>query len=181
MRCTERRSLLVKMASKKGLSQVVSTVVLIALTVALVGGVFALVKSYVTDGLSDASACNDIIEKITLNSEYTCFDSTTNSTLISISRSEFDLESLLVSVSYQDSGRTFYLTETNGTIENLTVYKGGSTVLLPKNESGKTYCLSGTYPAPSLIQIAPKRSGKQCDVVDLVQEVPTCDQSINCQ
>ena len=177
----ERRLLSSKMAKKKGLSQVVSTVVLIALTVALVAGTLIIVRNYVTKGLGDASACNDILEKISLNEEYTCFDPTTNSTLISISRNEFALDSLLVSVSYEESGTTFYLKNEAETIENLIVYgTGSSSVSLPLNESGKTYCLSHVYSAPSIIQIAPKRGSKQCNVVDSIQDVPICDPSLKC-
>ncbi len=172
------------MLKKKGFSQVVSTVVLIALTVALVAGVLTITRGYVKGTLNDASACNDILEKVTLNSDYTCFDATTNSTLISISRNEFALDSLLVSVSYENSNKNFYLNNSPGTIDNLTYYNstgpGSTQVAAPGNESGRTYCLAGTYPAPLKIQIAPKRGGRVCDFVDTINDIPTCDQSLKC-
>jgi len=170
------------MITKKGLSQVVSTVILIALTIVLVGGTFTLVRNYVTKSLDDTSACNNILEKISLNKDYTCFDSKTNSTLISISRNEFVLDSLLVSVAYEERGTTFYLSDIPTNIQNLTYYGDliSTEVQIPGNESGKTYCLSGTYPAPSRIEIAPKRSGKQCNIVDSIQDIPTCAPDLTC-
>jgi len=172
------------MIKKKGLSQVVSTVILIALSIALAAGVLTIVRSYVTGSLDSASSCNDILEKIIINPDYTCFDPITNSTLISISRSEFDLDSLLVSVSYEDSSTQFNLKGSPQNISGIKYYvQGGSpegSVALPKKESGKTYCYNATLTAPSLIEIAPKRGTNQCQVVDSFKEIPVCLPSINC-
>jgi len=159
----------------RGFSQVVSTVVLIALTVALVGGTLVVVREFVRGNLDKASACNDILEKINLNAEYTCFDSTTNSTLISISRKDFSLDALLVAVSFDDFSRTFYLDDEEKVVDGVTNYKSVVTeVSLPETESGKTYCVADTFSAPLKIEIAPKRGGTQCEVVDSILEIPRC-------
>jgi len=172
------------MIKKKGLSQVVSTVILIALTIALVAGVLTMVRNYVTGSLDSASSCKDILEKITINPDYTCFDPITNSTLISISRSDFDLDSLSVSVLYEDSSTQFKLTEGSQNIPGVKYYvQGGSpegNVALPSKESGRTYCYNATLTAPSSIEIAPKRGTHQCQVVDSFKEIPVCIPQINC-
>ena len=172
------------MLKKKGFSQVVSTVVLIALTVAAIATVLVIVRSYVSGGLNSASACNDILDKVKINPDYTCFDPTTSSTLVSISRNQFAMDSLLVSISYTDSGKTFFLKNTAENISGVKYYsETGSpqgAVALPKNESGVTYCFNETNSAPDSIQIAPKRGGTQCSVVDTFNNVPTCATSIHC-
>ncbi len=167
--------------NRKGLSQVVGTVVLIALTVALVAGVLTMVRNYVDTGLKKAASCKDIFEKVSINPDYTCFDPVSNSTLISISRGKIVLDSLLVSVSFENFGRKFSLKNGMGAVENLTNYgTGTSNVSLPGNESGKTYCLSGIYKVPSKIQIAPRIGGTNCNIMDSMEEVPTCAPSLKC-
>ncbi len=167
--------------NKNGFSQVVSTVVLIALTIALVAGVLTIIRTFVDTGLKKTSSCNDLFEKVSINPDYTCFDSSSNSTLISISRKEIALDSLLVSVSYGDFGKKFFLKDGAEAIENLTNYGvGTSNVSLPGNESGKTYCFSGFYSPPSEIKIAPRIGGTRCSVVDSMKEIPTCAPSLKC-
>ena len=167
--------------NSRGFSQVVSTVILIALTIALVGGLFVFIKGFVEGNLNSASACNDVLEKISLNLDYTCFDAATNSTLISISRKDFSLDSLLVSVSFEDSSKTFYLDKTEKVVDGVKNYKSSVLeVSLPESESGKTYCINGTTEAPLKIEIAPKKEGTQCEVVDSFTEIPTCSVSRTC-
>ncbi len=113
---------------KRGLSQVVSVVILIALTISLIGGVFMVTRDYVTTGLSKAGACRDIYEKLSLNPDYTCYDPASNSILFSLSRNVFPLESLLVSVSYDGYATNFYMTDELKIISNLTNYGSNSTV-----------------------------------------------------
>ncbi len=113
---------------KGGLSQVVSVVILIALTISLVGGVFMVTRDYVTKGLGKAGVCKDIYEKVSLNPDYTCYDPVSRSVLFSISRNEFALEYLLVSVSYEDSANNFHLTDNSQNISNLKSYGSSSTI-----------------------------------------------------
>lgn len=172
------------MLKKKGFSQVVSVVVLIALTVAAIATVLVVAKDYTSGELNSASACNDILDNVKINSDYTCFDSTTNSTIVSISRDQFAMDSLLVSISYRDSGKTFYLKNTKENISGVRYYSESGplpgAVALPKNESGVIYCINETVSAPDSIQIAPKRRGTQCSVADTFNNVPTCATNIHC-
>ena len=169
------------MRGKKGLSQVVSTVILIFLTVTLIAGVWTIVNGYVGSSLNKAGACNDILGKVSLNPEYTCYDSSSNSLLISISRNEFAMDSLLVAVSEEDSSRNFYLENNQKTIENLFNYKTLTPeVSLPGNESGKTYCFTGFSEKPLSVEISPRRLKSQCQVIDSIEEISFCPAAINC-
>ncbi|MDP3966540.1 MAG: hypothetical protein Q8Q04_03340 [archaeon] len=169
------------MNGKKGLSQVISTVLLILLTVAIIGGVWAAVNGYVGSSLNRSGACNQILGKVSLNSDYTCYDPSSESVLISISRGEFAMESLLVSVSEELESKSFFLEDDPKTVENLLNYKTlTNQISLPGNESGKTYCFFGFTSKPSLIEISPKRSGNQCQVVDSVGDIPFCPAEITC-
>src|SRR3989344_5177152 len=60
--------------NKKGLSQVVTTVILIALALAAVAVVWVVVNNLVNKKLSEAGTCADIIDKVELNSMYSCYN-----------------------------------------------------------------------------------------------------------
>ncbi|MBU2612795.1 MAG: hypothetical protein KKB62_03685 [Nanoarchaeota archaeon] len=168
------------MSYKKGLSQVVSTVLLILLSVAFVGGIFYTVRTYVETGIESSDSCSNIIEKVNINSEYTCYDSSSNSVVVSIARSEISMDSLLVSIYSDEDGNSkiFFLSNEQEEIEGVSNYDSGgaevSMVSLPGNESGKTYCVSGFPSAPTRIEVAPKIGGVQCSVVDTVGEIKGC-------
>lgn len=175
------------MNGKKGLSQIVSTVLLIVLTMALVAGFWTVINSYINSNLDKASACNNIIEKVKINYDYTCYDSSSKSVLISISRGEFEMDSLFVSVSDEYESKSFVLENNPKLINGVSYYEisgGGGLispeVALPTNESGKTYCFSGFNSKPSSIDLSPKRFGFQCGVVDSTTEIPFCPVDITC-
>ena len=163
------------MNGKKGLSQVVGTVLLILLTISLVAGAWAVINGFVGSKLDKTSACKDIVENVYLNPDYTCYDSSSGSLLISISREDFEMDSLLVSVSEETSSRSFTLEEVPQPIADLFNYNSAETeVSLPNKEAGRTYCFSGFSEKPSSVYIAPKVSGFQCEVSDSINDIPLC-------
>ena len=162
---------------KKGLSQVISTVVIIALTISLMASAWMIIDSFVKEKLSSAGACYDILEKVTLNEAYTCYNATSNKMMLSISRKDFDLDSLLVSVTGETSSKTFFLSEKNTSISDVSYYDAApSEVTIPGKGSGKTYCVDNINLRPIKIEIAPKREGTQCNIVDTIGTILTCSQ-----
>ena len=113
--------------NKIGLSEVVSTVLLILLSVAFVGGVFFTVRTYVEENIGRAS-CNEVFEKFVLESRYSCFDSSSNSLVVSISREKIAMDSLLVSIYSQDESKNFFLEDEPKEIEGVRYY---SSEILP--------------------------------------------------
>lgn len=167
---------LIKMKNKKGLSQVVSTVVLILLTVAIVAGVWATVQNLVEGRLDKTGACYGLFEKIKINSKYTCYDSTNSRMQVSISIGEVEIESLLISLSSESDSKTFELINSSKEIEGVTNYPSNeSGVSLPSKEGGKTYYVLNIDAIPEKIEIAPKVNGYQCDVVDSLPNVDICN------
>jgi hypothetical protein len=164
------------MKNKKGLSQIVSTVVLILLTVAIVAGVWATVQNLVEGRLDKTGACYGLFEKITLNHKYICYDSVNSRMQVSISIGEVDIDTLLVSISSEKSSKTFELTNNSQNIENVTNYPTDSPgVSLPSKEGGKTYYVSGIEEIPDKVEIAPKVGGYRCDVVDSLPNIDICN------
>lgn len=163
------------MINKRGLSAVVSVVIMIALVMAAAGVIFSVVKKTAEGKLKDSKSCFDIVEKVLLNDDYTCYNSSSEKVLISISRKEIFIDSLLISISSDDNGKTFKLYNENSEITGVTGYGGETEVSLPANESGKTYMVSWTYDEePLRVEIAPSVNGKQCGVSDKISELQNC-------
>lgn len=172
----EKKSLLPKMKNKKALSQVVSVTVLILLTVVLIGAVWTIVNSFLSDKLEGAQSCMNVFETIQLNPKYTCFNATSNETLVSITRGDIDdVTSLLISVTYTTDSENFELTNTSKTITGLLNYPSRTTsVILPSKDQGRTFIVT-RQGKPESIQIAPKMGKKQCDVADQIMAVSNCN------
>ena len=163
---------------KKGLSEVVSVVLILALVVALVGIVWSVVNGLVEDNLSK-SGCFETFGKVTINNDYTCYNSTSNELQFSISVGDINLDELLIGVSAAGTSASFKLNSGITQVANLVTYPDRSTnVKLPGKNSGLTYIfnmgaagLSG--PAES-IRIAPVIGNDQCEVSDAIEEIDNC-------
>jgi uncharacterized membrane protein len=165
----------IKMKNKKALSQVVSTVLLIALAIAMIAGIWGTTQSFVKDRLDKTESCYGLFEQIKINDEYTCYDSENERVQISISRSDIDIDSLLVGISMETSSKTFVLSSQNRILEEVTNYPSNSTgVELPSKEGGKTYYVYGITSPPEKIELAPKINQNQCDVSDSSSQVDAC-------
>ena len=163
------------MRNKKALSQVVSTVLLIALTIALIAGIWGITQSFVENRLEKTGDCYGVFEKIIINDAYTCYDSDNNRVQISISRKDIEIDSLLIGISMETSSKTFTLTNQNITMEDVTNYPSNSTgVELPSKEGGKTYYVYGITSQPEKIELAPEINQNQCDVSDSSSQIDAC-------
>ena len=163
------------MKNKKALSQVVSTVLLIALTIALIAGIWGIVQSFVENRLEKTESCYGVFEEIKINDAYTCYDSGNNRVQLSISREDIEIDSLLIGISMETSSKTFTLTNQNITIEDVTNYPSNSIgVALPSKEGGKTYYVYGIISQPEKIDIAPEINQNQCDVSDSSSQIDAC-------
>ncbi len=82
--------------SKRGISGVVAAVILIALVMAATAIVWVVVNNLIETKLKGAESCLDIFEKATLNSRYTCYNSSSNRFLFSINLGDIDVDEILV-------------------------------------------------------------------------------------
>lgn len=158
---------------KKGLSQIVSTVLLILITVSAVAGVWMVIDSFVNEGLGKAKSCQSVIGQIELNNEYTCYNSTSKQMLVSILRKDFDLDSIFVSVSYGTENVVFELTNNTQTFPDVTFYSGATEISMPPKEGGRTYIVNRVG-MPERVLISPKVDGIMCDISDSLEDIPTC-------
>jgi len=165
-----------RLKSKKGLSAIVTLMILILIILVAGGLIFVGIKQTVTKKLESSGSCYDIFEKVKINSEFTCYDSSTNETQFSIDVGEIEFEGILVAISEEDSSKNFQLTNELQEISGLTNFGGieGESVIAPGKNSGKTYVASDFSLIPLEIEIALIINGNTCGVSDSLTNIGEC-------
>lgn len=158
----------------KGISGIIATVILIALTLAVVAIVWGVVTNLVEEQLEESGSCFNIFGKIELNPTYTCYNSSTNEFLFSVSVGDIDVDKIIVSVSGQGTTKSYTFTESEEDIGLLSYPDRNSTVKKPDKNAGLTYISSDFASRPDTIRVSPVIGGTQCDVIDSIQTIESC-------
>lgn len=162
------------MIKKKGLSGVITVVIMVALVMVAATIVWGVVNNILKNKLGEAKSCFDIFGKITINNMYTCYNSSSNEVQFSISIGDIDVDELIILISSEGATKNFRITNTASSITGLTNYPSGSSdIKLPEKNSGLTYIASG-FNQPDSIEIVPVINGEQCDVSDSLYEIDNC-------
>lgn len=156
-----------KPKQKKGLSAVVTTVLLVGISVALVGVILGIVKPFAENQLEESKRCYDVLGSVNFNYQYTCYNVSNETMVVSISQEDVELD-----------GMIFVFNEINGTSsESFTLNNiEGDDYQIPGPESGQRYYFHGVEEKPSYIAVAPIAGGDSCDVSDETYNINTCFQ-----
>jgi flagellin-like protein len=170
------------MRSKKGLSAIIGTVLLIALVLVAGAIVWTSVKGLVEGKLEGAGSCVDAFEKVNLNAEYTCYGyGASNDVLFSINRRDVEIDSVVVIVSSSGSSKSFEITGTDLDVVDIFNYPNPDGMeKMPGINEGLTYtCTDSTScraKTPNSIGLSVIIGSKQCDIVDEIIQIPACSE-----
>ncbi len=162
---------------KRGLSTIVITVILVALSMAAIVLVWAFVNNLIKKQISSSEACFGNAEKITLNRQYVCYEQSGSTYKLRFSLSVGDVKPSKIIVSVSSAGNVKSYNIVNGTtVTGLVMYSGPNpaTIILPGENSGLTYNATGFTAKIDTIQIAPVFGSTQCDVSDSLSEIENC-------
>ena len=162
------------LSSKKGISGVITVVLMIALVMAAAAIVWGIVNSTLKDQVEGAKSCFGNFNKVTINPIYTCYDSTSHTVQFSLSIGDIDVDEVLVGISFAGASGSYTLTNTDQQGIGLILYPSGGEVKLPGKNAGLTYVASGYTSKPDLIQIIPVIDGQQCEVSDTISGIESC-------
>ena len=84
--------------NKKAISGVVATVIMIALVIAIAGVVWVVVSNLVSEELEEAGTCLDVLGKVTINPQYTCYNSSEKHLQVSVGVGDIVQVSVIVGV-----------------------------------------------------------------------------------
>ena len=151
--------------------------ILIVLSITAVAIVWVSVKNMVSNKLEETGSCFDIgfSDKVKLDNDYTCFNSSDNSTQFSIDIGDIQIDELLISFVMDGESKSFTITNKPKIIEDLENYKNEEPkIKLPGKNEGVTYIAKKFKGKVNSIKISPKINGKQCSVSDSIDSVDDC-------
>ena len=164
------------MKSKKGFSQVVSVSIIILITVAAAVIVGNSTKNLVNNKLDKSKSCFDLLEKVKINDENTCYNLVNDTVQVSVIREDVELESITIVIFTNITSFKFKLTEEERVIPLIQKYNpyNETGVQMPSKEGSKTYIVDGFLERPERIEVAPETEETLCDSTDTLQNLPVC-------
>jgi hypothetical protein len=163
-----------KRGNKKAVSAIVATVILIAIVMAMGVIIWTVVNRMVSTQLEGAENCFGNYGLLTLNSRYTCYNSTSKQLQFSINRGDVELSGIIVAIALPSSSNSYTLTGTSTNVSRFFYnYTRGNFVKMPDINSGLTYRANVTE-IPDAISIAPIVGTKQCDITDSISNIDDC-------
>ncbi|MCK9568231.1 hypothetical protein M0R72_04735 [Candidatus Pacearchaeota archaeon] len=162
----------------KGLSTIVTAVILIALSMAALVVVWGFVSNFINEEIGSSQSCFGNYDKVKLNKQYTCYEALGGGGFnlrFSLSVGDIDIDKVTVLVSSESAVKSYIITNENQTISGLTLYPSGiSSVTLPGKNSGISYIATGFNSKIDLIEIAPTIDDNLCEVSDSFSEIDNC-------
>src|SRR3989344_4143441 len=153
--------------SKRSQSQIIATILLILISIAVIGIIANFSLDFVRDEISE-SDCFDVIDEVKIrnNPDYTCYDVSNNMLRVQIYfNNNESLEGFVLEVGAASS-KTFYAKKDSFDSE-FTMYDGGA-LQLPGKYEERVYNVSSTFSnPPERLSVHPIiKEGKVCESSD---------------
>lgn len=154
--------------SKKALSSIVVTIFLVLLVIVLIGVIWSFVDSFVQEGIDSGEACFNVLDKVLIDNENTCYNLSSSQLKFAIKRKDIELDKIIVSIENQQSAEVLSLQETSKTEDYFTNYSKGEILVMPPKKASYSYYFDTTeFGQPSRISIAPVVNGVNCEATDI--------------
>jgi hypothetical protein len=171
--------------NKRGLSTIIITVILIALSLAAVVLVWGFVNNLIKKQIGSTESCFGNYDKVQINKQYTCYEDLGTGAYalrFSLAVGSVNLTKVVVSVSSASAVKSYEITNEVQQIPNMANYPcvgecwwaDNLNIKLPGKNSGLTYRIIGFTSTMDLIQVAPVIGGEQCEASSL-SEIESCD------
>jgi FlaG/FlaF family flagellin (archaellin) len=149
---------------KKAMSEVVSTVLLIAIAVVAVSVVSLVVIPMIKDNLERVK-CSDFMSSVSIvDDEYTFYNESSGKASIHISRgSDAGIGGIAISISAQGSSKNFKIFDSIN-IDNVFMQDGSSELNIPDKGEERTYIFSDID--ANKASVAPIIGKTACDFID---------------
>ena len=167
--------------NKRGLSGIITAVILIALVMTVAVIVWVVVTNMVQGELGGTESCFGTYGKVTLNNRYTCYNFTSNSFQFSIDLGDVDVDSVIALVSGGGTTKSYTITNEEQIITNVANYPFDplngfaiDSIKLPGKNGGLTYLENASKTKPDLIKLIPVINNKQCEAFDSLSSIDDC-------
>ncbi|MEM4325793.1 MAG: hypothetical protein QXU40_00635 [Candidatus Pacearchaeota archaeon] len=171
-----------KRSYKRGVSGVVTTLILIGLSILALLIIWASISDFIKKEVNKSEKCFKVIDKVTLNKQKTCYNPITKQVHFFVEVGDVEIDGLLVGISSDKVGKSFVIRKEGVRIDGVSMYNGSELIILPEKEGGLEYVYNteqinnenteNFY--PRILQISPIIGQFQCDVSDTMNEIDVC-------
>ena len=174
-----------KIKNKRGLSEVISNLLIVMLTLVVIAGLWVFVNNFVLDKLGTAKKCSGVAGKIEFGDStcYTYNDVTNELNLtIALNRKDLNMDGVLIAVKPSNGDTKSFKIMADGSsvydyVKNLGD-SGYNPLIIPQEDEGRSYIFNFGYlsPKPETIslELAPIIEKEYCTSVDMWNSVPAC-------
>jgi flagellin-like protein len=162
------------MKSKKGQSELITTVLLILVSIVAAGIVLQFVVPFVKNKLNSGD-CTNTVGKIEISSsEFTCYNSSSNKMNVQVHVGDIgtDLEGIVIELGGASSSN--FKIKNNTDIAGASMYGGATTLILPLRNQEKTYSLASTEIPTSVRVYSILKNEEICGVSDSLTSIDLC-------
>jgi len=163
--------------NKKGISTIVTTLILIVLSLIAVGLIWTFVNNMLKEQMNSNEACYGNFDKVEINDKYTCYEVMSDGTYnirFSLSIKDVNVDKVIVGVSSENATKLYEITSTLQTIADLKPVPSGTQVKLPDKNSGLSYNGTGFTEKIESVKIIPIIGGTQCEMSDSLSQIENC-------
>lgn len=132
------------MIKKRGLSGVISVVIIIALVMAAVVLVWNFVENTITDQIENTESCYNARQELSFDNDYTCYNITHDSgeIRVKIDRGDVDIDGALISIKSESETISYEINSEARELNGITNYpEREGTIILPGKDQGRTYII----------------------------------------
>lgn len=170
--------------NRKGVSQVIEQVLMIALVILIVSIIFIFLIPFIKGSFSDVQSCLDVQNKLVLiDSRFSCHDSNLQLNGLAIKSLSSEVKEFRISFTDSSGASTLYDVSEGPNPQGFNMLgradalaAGSSNVLIPEESQQLIYIASGDGFVNA--EVAPVVDGTICQVSDSI-ELPSCSSSVN--
>lgn len=169
--------------NKSGVSEVITTLLMVLLTMALLAIIYMVLRPYVENQLRKSGSCFQVADKVKLNDLSTCQNASSGDVLFFIEVGETSaLTKILVVISSDITSDSIEINKTAGEISNLKYYDGTKNVAIPEENSGLLYVyhwgdfgyIGSGKGIPKEISLVPIVGQDDCAIADSIKIIDPC-------
>ena len=159
---------------RKGMSEVVATVIMIGLVMAAAAIIWAVVKGMLDENMGNTQNCMGSYDKVKFYSGATCYNSSSGEFYFYVETKDVELTKAVVNIYTQEGSKTIEIPKKDGysdVREYNETYRNSLDSLL--ENSGRRYAYNTTQ-KPESISVVPVIGGTQCDISDTIMDIRNC-------
>ena len=162
---------------KKGLSGIVSAMIMILLVIAMTLVVWGAIQVFFDkETLDNSKGCLDLSigEQITLEQEVTCHNFLQEEMKFGINIGNVDVDEVIILFSTPEGTNSYTLGPSPNDNPTLLSFSREPGVVIPSKNSGRTFIVTGIKERPISIEIAPKINDRLCEISDKITKIRDC-------